>query len=200
LDAAVVEAGFEYFGGSACGGTVFAECTCFCNSFNIFDDSGDIETLTVDFGGVGVGFCGAVAGDAGGLGAAFTCGVELVVVLVIGFSATGGFADVGGAGFTTFGAAFVDFARVVAFFVPSDILISTGSEMTFLGLPLFFTASEDMLAAELGWVETLLREDSQRGNCEDQRGVILENLPARRQFRRVCPSLGLELDNAVRST
>lgn len=69
--------------------------------------------------------------------------------LDIGFSGTGDFAGVGGAAFTTFGAVFVDFALVVVFFVPSGTSVSTGSEIVFLGLPLFFTTSEDMLAVEL---------------------------------------------------
>jgi hypothetical protein len=47
----------------------------------------------------------------------------------------------------------VDFALVVVFFEPSGTSISTGSEIVFLGLPLFFTTSEDMLAVELGWDE-----------------------------------------------
>jgi hypothetical protein len=73
--------------------------------------------------------------------------------LDIGFSATRGFADVDALAVAVFGPAFVDFALVVVFLVVSGTSTSTGSEMTFLGLPLFFTASEDMLAAELGWAE-----------------------------------------------
>ncbi len=54
--------------------------------------------------------------------------------------------------------------------------------MTFLGLPLFFTTSEDMLGFELDFGALSLCEDSQKGNYEDRRGVILEDLMARRRF------------------
>ncbi len=97
-----------------------------------------------------MGFC-CSTGDAGGLEVAFSGIGEFAMGLDIGFSTTGDFADVGGAAFTTFGAAFVDFALVVVFFVPSGTSISTGVETAFLGLPLFFTTSEDMLAVGLGW-------------------------------------------------
>ena len=113
----------------------------------------------------------------------------LAMGLDIGFSATGGLADVDAFAVTVFGPAFVDFARVVLFFVLSDISTSTGSEITFLGLPLFFATSEDILAIELGCGELWLREDSQKGNCKDRCGVILENLLPRRQFGRVVAEL-----------
>jgi hypothetical protein len=83
----------------------------------------------------------------------------------MGFSARMGFAGVSGVGFTTFGAAFVDFARVVDFLVSGEST-STGSEMTFLGLPLFLATSEDMLDEELGVEELWVRFDSQKGNFE----------------------------------
>jgi hypothetical protein len=74
--------------------------------------------------------------------------------------ATAGFGEVaftdvffGAAGLVlgTFGAAFVDFARV-AFFTTSgaSTSTSTSSGMTFLGLPLFFTTSEDMVLVGCG--------------------------------------------------
>jgi hypothetical protein len=148
LDVVVVDEGFEEFAGSTVVDADFPYCS--RSSFNIFDVSGGVEILAVDFVGAGVGFCSATAGDGGGLTATSGGGAELAMGLEIGFSTAGGFADAGGAGFTTFGAAFVDFVRVVVFFVPSDSSTSTGSEITFLGLPLFFTTSEDMLAVELG--------------------------------------------------
>lgn len=85
------------------------------------------------------------------------------ISLDTGFSTAGGFADVDGLAMGVFGPAFVDFARVVVFLVPSGISTSTGSEMTFLGLPLFFTASEDMLLVELGWEKWLLGRTPERG-------------------------------------
>lgn len=97
------------------------------------------------------------------------------------FSVAGGFADVGAADLTTFGAAFVDFALVVASLI---ISISTGSEMSFLGLPLFFTASEDMLAVELGWGELLLSEDSKEAMLRIRRGA---SKVARRQINLTRP-------------
>jgi len=161
----VADEGFEYFAGSAAGATVFAESS--RTLFNILDVSGDTGVLTTVFAGEGVGLCGATAGGAGSLETTFGGVGELAIGLDIVFSTTGDFADVERAGFTTFGAAFVDFALVVVFFVPSRISISTGSEMTFLGLPLFFTTSEDMLVRELGWEGTSLREMSRRGNREE---------------------------------
>lgn len=95
--------------------------------------------------------------------------------LDIGFSTTGGFADADAFAVAVFGPAFVDFALAAVFFVVSSISTSMGSEMTFLGLPLFFTTSEDMLAVELRWEELSLGVGSQKGNCEDRRGVVLED-------------------------
>ena len=89
---------------------------------------------------------------------AFTGGVLLAIGFQAVLSVAGDFAEVGGPALTTFGAAFVDFALVVLFFASLGISISTGSEMTFLGLPLFFTTSEDMLVIELMCGEWWLSE------------------------------------------
>jgi hypothetical protein len=181
LDAVEVVDGFDTFVGSADGGAALGYCS--RSLFNIFDDSGETGVLTVGFAGTGEGFCDVAVPR--GLCATFAAAGVLAMGLDTGFSTTGGFAD--GDAFATgvFGPAFVDFALVVDFLVASGISTSTGSEMTFLGLPLFFTASADMLTVELGWEELPLSADSQRGNCEDRRGVILEDLMARRQFWRV---------------
>jgi vacuolar-type H+-ATPase subunit B/Vma2 len=56
----------------------------------------------------------------------------------------------------------VDFALVVVFLVASNISTSTGSEMTFLGLPLFFTTSEDILGVKLNYEGLSLGSDSQK--------------------------------------
>lgn len=48
-----------------------------------------------------------------------------------------------------FGPALVDFALVVTFFAPSGTSASTGSVMTFFGLPLFLATSVDILRCEL---------------------------------------------------
>jgi len=142
---------FESFEGSAAGGAVLGNCS--RSPFNIFDDSGDTDVLTVGFAGAGGSFDGDVVETPDGLDATFRAAAELAMGLDIGFSATGGFADVDALAVAVFGPAFVDFALVVVFFVVSGTSTSTGSEMTFLGLPLFFTASEDMLTVELGWAE-----------------------------------------------
>ena len=86
--------------------------------------SGVIGDLGVCFAGAGAGVCDCVF-LAGAVGA-FEAALALVVV---GFEV----------------AASVDFARVVDFLVVSGISDSTGSEMTFFGLPLFLTTSEDIL-------------------------------------------------------
>jgi hypothetical protein len=144
--------GFAYFAGSAAGGAVFGYCS--RSLFSIFEESGDVGILAVVFAGAGGGFWDVVVGgDPVGLYAAFGGAAVLAMGLDVGFSTTAGFADVDALAVGVFGPAFVDFARVVVFFVASGISTSTGSEMTFLGLPLFFTASEDMLAVELGWEE-----------------------------------------------
>lgn len=88
------------------------------------------------------------------------------------FSAAATFGEVAGVfAFTGFDVvAFVDFARVVDFFVNSGISTSTGSEITFLGLPLFLTTSEDMLCVELfprGNCGGCGGQEAQMGNFED---------------------------------
>jgi hypothetical protein len=138
--------------------------------------------LTVDFAVAGGVFCGAAGDDPDGLFATFETVGILAMGFATGFTTGEGFADAETFATGVFGAAFVDFARVVVFFVASGISTSTGSEMAFLGLPLFFTTSEDMLGFELEFGELSLGEDSQKGNCEDRRGVILEDLVARRRF------------------
>jgi hypothetical protein len=111
----------------------------------------DVSGVTGDFGacftGAGGGVCGSTfALGTGRVPAAF-CGGE-------GFA--DGFDTAALEGETFAGAvafalvvfevvAFVDFARVVVFLVTSAISGSTGSGMTFLGLPLFLTMSEDIL-------------------------------------------------------
>lgn len=149
--------GFENFTASAAGGVVFEYCS--RSLFNIFDVSGVVDVLTVGFAEVGAGFCAAAAE---GLNATFGATGLLALGLDTGFSTTGGFADVDAFATGVFGPAFVDFALVVVFLVASDISTSTGSEMTFLGLPLFFTTSEDMLGAELSCEDLSLGADSQK--------------------------------------
>jgi hypothetical protein len=149
--------GFENFTASAAGGVVFGYCS--RSLFNIFDVSGVVDVLTVGFAEVGAGFCAAAAE---GLNATVGATGLLALGLDTGFSTTGGFADVDAFATGVFGPAFVDFALVVVFLVASDISTSTGSEMTFLGLPLFFTTSEDMLGAELSCEDLSLGADSQK--------------------------------------
>lgn len=135
--------GFENFTGSADRGAVFGYCS--RSLFNIFDVSGVVDVLTVGFAEAGAGFCAAAAEA---LIATFEATGPLAMGFDTGFSATGGFADVDAFATGVFSPAFVDFALVVVFLVASDISTSTGSEMTFLGLPLFFTISEDILGVE----------------------------------------------------
>lgn len=52
-------------------------------------------------------------------------------------------------------AAFVDFDLVAVFFALSGTLASTGSVMTFFGLPLFFSTSVDMSCGELVALKSL---------------------------------------------
>ena len=117
--------------------------------------------MTVGFEVAGGGFCDVA--DPSGVCTTFAVAGVLAIGLGIGFSTIGGFAGVDAFATGVFGLAFVDFALVVVFFAVSDISTSTGSEMTFLGLPLFFTTSADMLAVELGWEESSLGADSQKG-------------------------------------
>lgn len=120
--------------------------------------------------GAGGGACGSdfftAGGGAGGAldSAFFTAGVDgfeatfgdgdaatTVLGFGIGFAAVEGFADAvlfAVFGFGAAAGAFVDFALVVAgFLIVSANSDSTGSETTFLGLPLFFTTSEDILGS-----------------------------------------------------
>jgi len=139
--------GLEDFDGFAAGGTVFEANSRTCS--NILEVSG----VT---GGFDASFEGDVAGDFvsdfadGGLGVAG--GFEAVcaggVVDFDGVAGFGAFFVAIGAVLVGFSAAFVDFALVVDFFV-SGRSISIGSEMTFLGLPLFLTASADMLYTKI---------------------------------------------------
>jgi hypothetical protein len=97
-----------------------------------FGDSafGGAEAGEEDFG---VAFL-AVAGFAGAACTGLLAGEAfdaLVVALVV------------------FGPALVDFALVVTFFAPSGTSTSTGSVMTFFGLPLFLATSVDILRGEL---------------------------------------------------
>jgi len=153
----VVGDGFEDFAGSEGAGTVFADSS---RTFSkIFDVSGVTGGFVVGFEGAGVGgldsaFIDAAAVGAGGFGAGFATGGGVAA----GFDAVaaiGAFLVAVGAVFAGFGAAFVDFALVVDFFA-SGRSISMGSEMTFLGLPLFFTTSADMLWTELGLLENFV--------------------------------------------
>lgn len=134
------------------------------------------------FAVAGGSFCGTAGADPEGLFATFGMAGVLAMGFATGLTTGGGFADVETFATGVFGAAFVDFARVVVFFVASGISTSTGSEMTFLGLPLFFTTSEDMLGFELDFGELSFGEHSPKGNYENRRGVILEDLVARRRF------------------
>ena len=118
-------------------------------------------------GVVGVGFATK------GFSTAFTLGAALFVA-VFGaadvpaafealFFTVVAFAGVAEAAFTVFVAVLVDFARVVAFFMVSGNSTSTGSEMTFFGLPLFFATSADIVYLELALCKVLSRSNAQRG-------------------------------------
>ncbi len=166
--------------GSAAEGAVFG---CFPrNWLNIFEASGDTGVLTMGFAVAGGFFCGTAGEEPGGSFPTFEMAGVLAKAFATGFATGGGFADVETFATGVFGAALVDFALVVVFFVASGISTSTGSEMTFLGLPLFFTTSEDMIDFGLDFGELSFGEDSQKGNCEDRRGMILEDLVARLRF------------------
>jgi hypothetical protein len=161
LDVAGFGVGFVVFVVSAAEGAAFGCCS--RSWLNIFDDSGDTGVLTMGFAVAG-GFFGGTAGDdPKGLFATFGTAGVLAMGFATDLTTGGGFADVETFATGVLGAALVDFARVVVFFVASGISTSTGSEMTFLGLPRFFTTSEDMLASELDFGELSLGEDSQRG-------------------------------------
>lgn len=107
--------------------------------------------MTGDFGACSTGAVGACGstfalGTGGGFPAAF-CGGRGAFAF-FDAAVLEGEAFVGVAAFTlvTFEVvAFVDFARVVVFFMTSGASGSTGSGTTFFGLPLFLTISEDIL-------------------------------------------------------
>lgn len=130
--------------GSAAVGAVLGYCS--RRLFNILDESGETGVLTIGFAGAGGGFVCVVVETPEGLATTFGAAAELAMGSDIGFSAARGFAGVDALAVAVFGPAFVDFARVVVFLVASGTSTSTGSEITFLGLPLFFTTSADMLA------------------------------------------------------
>lgn len=130
---------------------------CWRSSWRILDVSG------VTLGGGGGVFAAAEGFGSGCFGGSAFEGVGVAgVVFEAVFRATDGFA--GGSGvdlvdgeafgalvvtFAVLGAAFVDFALVVVFFAGSGTSTSTGSVMTFFGLPLFLAISADMLCGEL---------------------------------------------------
>ena len=160
LGAADVWEGFEGFVGSAGADTGFAEIS--RTLLNILDVSG----VTGVFDDVcGAAFGGIELGGVGAFVAAFCTWIELVAGLETGVSIAGSFDVVvrvfAVTGFDT--VAFVDFALVVDFFVDSGISTSTGSEMTFLGRPLFLATSEDMLRVELSCGENFGRTNSPKG-------------------------------------
>jgi hypothetical protein len=137
--------GLEYFDGSAGAGTVFEASSRTCS--NIFEVSGVTGGFAAGFGGTaaggfGAGFLVAEVGG-GGFEAGFAAGVA-------GVAATGVFFVAVGVAFAVFGAAFVDFALVVDFLL-SEISTSIGSEMTFLGLPLFLAISADISLNVIGF-------------------------------------------------
>ena len=125
---------------------------CWRSSLRILDDSGlafGAAFSADDFVSV---FGGSAFGDAGVGGEVFGDGF----CAVVGFAAASGMgllvAEAFGAvvvALPVLGAALVDFALVVDFFAPSGISTSTGSVMTFFGLPLFFATSVDILRSEL---------------------------------------------------
>lgn len=146
----VVGDGLENFAESGDSGTLFADSSRTCS--NILEVSGVTGVFGAGFEGAGVGGFDSVFADADGLGAGdfgavfvatgvFPADFDTVEAIGVSFVAVG-------VVFAGFGAAFVDFALVVDFFF-SGSSISIGSEMTFLGLPLFLTTSADMLCNEL---------------------------------------------------
>lgn len=128
------------------------------NCCNILEDAGSSFADTDGFSGVGAGLfpsgctgsaCFAVFEGSGAFDAVFGA-AELAIGFGAGFLGAGAFADALLAAFVTFGAAFVDFARDVVVFLVSGNSTSTGSIMTFLGLPLFLATSADILSMKLG--------------------------------------------------
>lgn len=139
----VVGDGFDDFAGSSGGATFFAESS--RTLLRILDVSG----VTGVLGCVFAGGSGVVSGAGGGLEVAFGVGAGASIGFVADLAAVDVFADAAGFVLVVFAVALVDFAREVVFFVVSGISESMGSERTFLGLPLFFTTSEDILLVQL---------------------------------------------------
>jgi hypothetical protein len=119
---------------------------CWRSSLRIFDDSG------VTFGAVLVagGFVSAFGDRAGEevFGGDFRAGADFVEDSGPGLLVGKAF-DALVVAFVVLGAALVDFALVAVFFAPSGTATSTGSVMTFFGLPLFLATSVDILRSEL---------------------------------------------------
>ena len=141
----------EAFAGCEDTDTLFAENSRTCS--NILEVSDVIEVFGVGFGdawteGWATAF-GRSADEPGGedFGACFAF-VEAEEAAFDAADAIGLSIAVVEAVLGRFGAAFVDFVLAADFFF-SGISISTKSEMTFLGLPLFLTTSADMLWDEL---------------------------------------------------
>ncbi len=120
--------------------------------FPFFADSSCTWLDILEAGGGG----GAAFGGAGGVdfwacfdgaGGVFAEGFDVADELATGFEAFGGAAGFAGAGSTAFGAAFVDFERVVVLFASSGTSAAIGSDMTFFGLPRFLATSEDILGS-----------------------------------------------------
>ena len=125
---------------------------CWRSSLRILDDSG--LAFGAAFGATGFVsvFGGSALGDAEVGGEVFGLGFRAAV----GFAVASGIGLLVGEAFgavtvdlPVLGAALVDFALVVVFFAPSGISTSTGSVMTFFGLPLFLATSVGILRSEL---------------------------------------------------
>lgn len=154
-----------------------------------FVDSGEILSFfaSISFtcssifdvvGVVGVGFASTGFSTAFALGAAAFAVFGVVgapEAFVTVFFTGVAFADVDGTSFAVFVVVFVDLALVVAFFAVSGNSTSTGSEMTFFGLPLFFATSADIFYLELALWDVVLRSNAQRGNVEERGERFPEN-------------------------
>lgn len=147
--------------GDGCCEDAFLASTSF-NCCKILEDAGSSFTDTEGFSAVRAGLfpsgcagaaCFTVFEGSGAFGAAFGA-AELAIGFDASFLGAGAFADALLTPFVTFGAAFVDFAREVVVFLVSGNSTSTGSIMTFLGLPLFLATSADMLNMGLSVRET----------------------------------------------
>jgi len=124
----------------------------FLNSSSIFDLlSASVGCATEDCldSGVGMVFeASAFAAEVGVAGVAFRGAVVFDSGFETAFGATGGFADVAGFALLGLTSILVDFALVADFPKMTGFSTSMGS-MAFLGLPLFFTTSEDMVEGQL---------------------------------------------------